>query len=159
MKTIQNHRKIVHKLPLPKTVDLGNTPINIICHMGMVTRLHSSHSQALCSFISTLHSRWHTVRNQPPAQAKNIQVMGHSCKDMTSTKVIMVGLKCTPLPRFQDKGHHLQVHRIPKEKEHLIDLEWTEHKQAKLKMLVVWYTSQGASGACRVHRWRLACFS
>jgi hypothetical protein len=49
--------------------------------------------------------------------------------------------------------------RIPKENAHLVDLEWTEDEQAKLKSLVERYTSRGASGAWRVHRWRLACFS
>jgi len=49
--------------------------------------------------------------------------------------------------------------RIPKEDVHLVDLEWTEEEQAHLKTLVERYTSQGASGAWRVHRWRLACFS
>jgi len=79
------------------TVDLGNKPINIICRMGMVTRLQSNHFQALCSFVITFHSTWPTVHNQPPGQAKDIQVMGHSGKDMTSTKVVMVGFKCFPL--------------------------------------------------------------
>ena len=37
--------------------------------------------------------------------------MGHCVKDMTCTKVVMVGLKGSPLCRFQDKGHQLQVHR------------------------------------------------
>jgi len=49
--------------------------------------------------------------------------------------------------------------RIPKENAHLVDLEWTEEEQAKLKTLVERYTSRGASGAWRVHRWHLACFS
>jgi len=49
--------------------------------------------------------------------------------------------------------------RIPKENAHLVDLKWTEEEQAKLKTLVERYTSQGASGAWRVHRWQLACFS
>jgi len=49
--------------------------------------------------------------------------------------------------------------RIPKENAHLVDLEWTEEEQAKLKTLVEGYSSQGASGVWRVHRWRLACFS
>jgi hypothetical protein len=49
--------------------------------------------------------------------------------------------------------------RIPKENAHLVDLEWTEDEQAKLKSLVERYTARGASGAWRVHRWRLACFS
>ena len=48
--------------------------------------------------------------------------------------------------------------RNPKENAHHVDLEWTEEEQAKLKTLVERYTSQGASGAWRVHRWRLACF-
>jgi len=49
--------------------------------------------------------------------------------------------------------------RMPKENAHLIDLKWTEDEQAKLKTLVERHTSRGASGACRVHRWWLACFS
>jgi len=49
--------------------------------------------------------------------------------------------------------------RILKENAHLVDLESTEDEQAKLKTLVERYTSQGASGAWRVHQWRLACFS
>jgi len=48
---------------------------------------------------------------------------------------------------------------IPRENAHLIGLEWTEDEQAILKTLVERYTSRGASGAWRVHRWRLACFS
>jgi len=47
---------------------------------------------------------------------------------------------------------------IPKENAHLIDLEWNEDERAKLKALVERYTSSGASGAWRVHRWWLACF-
>jgi len=49
--------------------------------------------------------------------------------------------------------------RIPKENAHLVDLEWTENEQEKLMTLVERYTSWGASGAWRVHRWWLACFS
>jgi len=49
--------------------------------------------------------------------------------------------------------------QIPKENEHLVDLEWTEDKQAKLKALVERYTSHGSSGAWSVLRCRLACFS
>ena len=48
---------------------------------------------------------------------------------------------------------------LPKENAHLVDLEWTEDEQAKLKTLVERYTSWVASGACRVHRRRLPCFS
>jgi len=47
----------------------------------------------------------------------------------------------------------------PKENVHLVDLEWTEDEQAKLKTLVERYNSLGASGAWRVHRWRLTCLS
>jgi len=46
-----------------------------------------------------------------------------------------------------------------KDNAHLIDLEWTEEEQANLMTLVQKYTSQGSSGAWRVHRWRPACFS
>jgi len=49
--------------------------------------------------------------------------------------------------------------RRPKENAHLVDLEWTEEGQAQLKTLVERFTSRGASGAWRVHRGRLTCFS
>jgi len=49
--------------------------------------------------------------------------------------------------------------RIPQENAHLIGLEWTEEEQANLKTPVKMSTSSCASGAWRVHRWQLACFS
>ena len=49
--------------------------------------------------------------------------------------------------------------QIANENPHLVHLEWTEEEQAKLKTLVERYTSQGISGAWRIHRWRLAWFS
>jgi hypothetical protein len=65
--------------------------------MGMVTRLHSRYIQVLRSILSTLNSTSHSVCNQLPAEANNIQGMGYSGKDMTSTKVVMGGLKHFPL--------------------------------------------------------------
>ena len=49
--------------------------------------------------------------------------------------------------------------RIPKEKAHLMDLEWTEEEQAHVKTLVERYTLRGASGVSRVLRWRITYFS
>jgi len=43
----------------------------------------------LLSVISSLHATCHTVCNEPPAQAKDFQVMVDSGKDMTCTKHIM----------------------------------------------------------------------
>jgi len=91
------------------TIDLRNRPININHCMYMVTCLPSNHYEELCSCISTFHSTWQIVRNQPPAQVKDIQVVGHIGKDMTSTKVVMVGLKCSTLHRFENKGHYRPV--------------------------------------------------
>ena len=48
---------------------------------------------------------------------------------------------------------------IPQENTHLIDLEWTEIKKAHLETLVERYSSRGASGAWRFHRWRQACLA
>jgi hypothetical protein len=108
--TIQNHWIKVHNMPLAKTVTMGNTPINIVRRKGMVTLLRSSHFQVLRSLITSLHSTWHTVRNLLTAQAKDIlQVVGHDGKDITCTKAVMAGLKCSPLRRSQDKGCQLQV--------------------------------------------------
>jgi len=110
VKIIQNHHIIVHELPLAdKFIWETNKSISSIRHMDMVICLQSSHFQAFCCLITILHSTWHTGRNQPPVHAKNIQVMGHSGKNMTSTKVGMVGLKWSPLGGFHDKGCHLQV--------------------------------------------------
>jgi len=36
--------------------------------------------------------------------------MGHSGKDMNSSRVVKAGLKCSPLGGYQNKGGHLQVH-------------------------------------------------
>jgi len=83
-------------MPLPKTVNFGNKPSNIIRLKCTVTLLHSSHFQALRSFITSFHSTWHTARNLPAVQAKDIQVVGHRGEDMTCTKVIMAGLRCSP---------------------------------------------------------------
>jgi hypothetical protein len=47
---------------------------------------------------------------------------------------------------------------IPKVNAHLVDLDWTEEQQDKLGTLRERYTSEGASGEWRVHRWRLAWF-
>jgi hypothetical protein len=49
--------------------------------------------------------------------------------------------------------------RILKENAHHVDLEWIEVEHAELKTLVEKYTLCCASGAWRVHRWRLACLS
>jgi len=49
--------------------------------------------------------------------------------------------------------------QIPKENAHFIDVKWTEDEQAELKALMEGNAAQGDSGAWRVHRCRLACFS
>ena len=48
---------------------------------------------------------------------------------------------------------------ILKQNAHLVELELTENKQAKLKTLVERYTSRGAAGAWRVQTCRLVCCS
>jgi len=108
--TILQHQTMVDKLPIAKTVHLGNTAINFIRCRGMVTLLHSRHLQALCSLITTLYSTWHTVCSHEPVQVNYTLVMRHHGKDMTSTKAVMAGLKCSPLCSIQDECHHLQVH-------------------------------------------------
>jgi len=63
--TIQNPRIMVHYLPLAKPVDLGNTPLNIIRRMRMVSLLHSSHFLVLHSVItfSIQHDTQHSATN------------------------------------------------------------------------------------------------
>ena len=98
-------------MPVGKTVELGNTPINNICRNCMLIHHSSSLIHALRSFITIVHSTWHLVGHQPPAQANDFQAMGHSGKDKTSRKVVMACLQCSSLCIFQRKGHHLQVQR------------------------------------------------
>jgi hypothetical protein len=91
---IQDCQIIVPEPPLAKTGDRENTPINIIPSIGMVTLLSSSNFQAHRSFITILHSTSPTtLRNQPPAQANDIQVICRSGKDITSTIAIMASFK------------------------------------------------------------------
>ena len=47
---------MVEEPPLSKRVDQGNTPINIICRLDMVTLVHSGHFQVLRSFLTILYS-------------------------------------------------------------------------------------------------------
>jgi len=49
--------------------------------------------------------------------------------------------------------------RLPNKNAHLIDVECTEEGQAHLQTLMERYTVRGASGALRVYRWRLPCFT
>jgi len=75
-------------------------------------------------------------------------------------RMIQIAKPCTIRRWSESKIADGKQHtRIPKGNAHLMNLEWTEDEQANLKTLVERYTSQGASGAWRVHRWRLACFS
>jgi len=60
--------------------------------------------------ITILYIIWYQLRNHRPVHDKNIQVMGRCGEDMNSTKVFMVGLKCSPLHYSQDKGCDLQQH-------------------------------------------------
>jgi len=48
-------------------------------------------------------------------------------------------------------AHRKPLVRIPNDNARLIDVEWTEHEEAKLKALVERYISRGASGVWRVH--------
>jgi len=107
---IYYHGIRVHELPLALTVHFGNTPINFICHRGMVTLLYSSHLQVLLSFTAFLHWTWHLVHNNAPVYARYIRVMDLRRMDMTSTKVAVVCLRCSPLCSSSNNGHHPQVH-------------------------------------------------
>jgi hypothetical protein len=109
--TCPNPQRMVNELPLPWTVDFGISLINIICHIGVVTLLPCCHFQMLSSCITSLHSTWHTVCNQPAGQAKDIKIMGHSVKNMTFTRACVVDLKCSRLPQFP--GQVLSTHGAP----------------------------------------------
>jgi len=130
--TNQNHRIIVHDMWLAKTVNLGNTPMNIFHCKCTVTLLHSSHFQALHCLITSFHSTWHSVRNLPAAQSKDFHVMGHRDKDITCTKVVMAGPKCSPLRSSQDTGRHLHVHRECVQDHRAIILSIGQHLPARL---------------------------
>jgi len=62
--TIQDPRIMVYEQPLPKTVDLGNTLINIIRRMGMVSFLLTAISRhsAVLSALSIQHD-WQFATN------------------------------------------------------------------------------------------------
>ena len=104
------HQIIMLKIHGAKTLNLGNTQINFILPLGMVTCLCRQHFQALPSSTNMPHSTWHQVQNQAPVQSKDTRVMGHCGKHMISPKEVMVDLKCSPLNNSQDRGCQLQAH-------------------------------------------------
>jgi len=89
-----------------------------------------------------------------------IPTEGEEAQQDAAYRMIQIAKPCTIRRWSESKlANGKPLVRIPEENAHLIDLEWTEDEQGKLKTLVERYTSRGASGAWRVHRWRLACFS
>jgi len=99
---IEDYWIIIHELPLAKTINLENTPMNIVHSIRMVTLLHSSHFEALHRVVNILHSTWHIVRSLPPEQAKDFKLTRWRGKDMTSTTVAMVGLELSPICRLEE---------------------------------------------------------
>jgi len=143
VRTTQDHRIIGPDLPLAETIDQGYTPINIIRCIGMVTLLHSSNVQVFCRLITILYAICNTVHNQPPVQAKDVQVMGHSGKDRTSTIVVMVGFKCSPLHSFPNNGCHLHVHwKYLQDHQETIQL-FDQHRPAQLLHLNIYTAHMG----------------
>jgi len=65
-------------------------------------------------------------------QANDIQVIGHHGNDMTCTKVVVVGLKCSPPRSSHDKGCHLQVHQECLQDRREIILSISHYLQARL---------------------------
>ena len=65
----------------------------------------------LYSFVTILMSTWHTVRNQQPMYTVEFEVIGHSGKDMVSTKAVTVGPKWSPHHSSQNKGSHQHLYR------------------------------------------------
>jgi len=61
--------------------------------------------------------------------------MGHRRTDMTCTKVVMAGHKCSPLCSSQDKGRHLQVHRECLQDHQEIIHSISQHLPAQLLLL------------------------
>ena len=72
--TIQDPRIMVHDQPPAKTVDLGNTPININHCLSVVTLVHSSHFQgsAVLSPFSIQHDtqQFVTKHQHRPTKSK-----------------------------------------------------------------------------------------
>ena len=58
--------------------------------------------------------------------------MGHRGKDMTHTKVVMAGLKCSPLRSSQDKGRYFQVQRECLQDRRKIIQSISQHLPARL---------------------------
>jgi len=117
-----------------------------------------------------------------PEDPENETVMEmHSADALYSTvKCLMHGIWTEDQDAQQDAAHRMiktakpwtirrcseskladgkQLVQIRKKYAHLVDLKSNENEQATLKTLLDRYTSQGASGAWRIYRWGLACFS
>jgi len=111
MTTIQNYLIMLHEVQPAKTLNLVNNAIDTIWHKGLVTHLHSWHLQMLYHFTTIFRTMRQQFHNQLPVHAKDFHVIGHSCKDMTTTKVFIAGLICSPHCSFQGKGRQLNINR------------------------------------------------
>jgi len=86
---------MLDKLPLAISVHMGNSSINFLLCMCMVTLLHNHHFPALPSFSSNLHCTWHLVYDEAHDKANDFQVIGHRGNHISSTTVAMLCLKCS----------------------------------------------------------------
>jgi len=101
------------------------------------------------ALYSTLKSLIHAIRTED-----------QDAQQDAAHRMIQIAKPWTKRRYSESKSTHGKpLVRIPKKNAHLVDLEWTEEEQAKLKSLVKRYTLEDASGAWRAHRLRLACFS
>jgi len=104
-RTMLEHQIIMLEIQWAKTLKWGNPQINFIHHRGIVSHLRNHHFQALPSSPTLSHPIWHEVRNQAlVVQPKDIRVMGHRGKDITSPQGGYGGLQMFLPQQFTQQG-------------------------------------------------------
>ena len=101
---IWNYQTRINKLPQAKIVQFGNTPINIIHPMGIITHLHCSRFQVLLSVTTILHSTRHTGPNQALVTTHNYHHLSPYGKGMNPTKAVVAGNKFSLLHHLLEGG-------------------------------------------------------
>jgi hypothetical protein len=99
-------------LSILNAVHLENTTVNFIYYsLGFITLLHSSHFQALLSFITILDWARHPIWCKAPVQSMNFEVISHLGREFNYNQAGMAGLQWFLLCSTQYQVHDLVVHQ------------------------------------------------
>jgi len=80
--------------------------MDFVHHLGMVTLLSCTHSEALLSVTTIFYLTWHPVRKQVSVQAMVLVDKGHHGNDWNTTMMIMADHNSSPVCSWKGEVHY-----------------------------------------------------